>query len=81
MRISRPTPEVKNPVLINDWENVAYWEESKQNKVLLNKFDFFQIQLEGLGRNITTGKLCNFLTFLNLKLTKNCCRNMNIHFS
>lgn len=81
MRISRPTPEVKNPVLINDWENFAYWEESKQNKVLLNKFDFFQIQLEGLGRNITTGKLCNFLTFLNLKLTQNCCRNMNIHFS
>ena len=81
MRISRPTPEVKNPVLINDWENVAYCEESKQNKVLLNKFDFFQIQLEGLGRNITTGKLCNFLTFLNLKLTQNCCRNMNIHFS
>ena len=70
MRISRPTPEVKNPVLINDWENFAYWEESKQNKVLLNKFDFFQIQLEGLGRNITTGKLCNFLTCLNLKLTQ-----------
>ena len=49
MRISGPIMEVKKSAVINDWENISYWEEREQSKVLENKFCLFQIQLRVLG--------------------------------
>ena len=51
IRMSGPISEVtKKSTLTSDWENIAYWEEYQQNKVLANKFGLFQIQLgEGSG--------------------------------
>ena len=46
IRIRGPIPEIKKPVLINDWKNIAYWKESEQSKRLANKFGLFKIQLE-----------------------------------
>ena len=47
---SGPIPEVKKPTPINDWENVAYWEESVKSKAFANMFGLFQIQLGGLEK-------------------------------
>ena len=50
IKISGPIPEVRKTALINDWLNtMAYWEESEQGKVLVNKFGLFPAQLMGLG--------------------------------
>ena len=50
IKISEPIPEVRKTALINDWLNtMAYWEESEQGKVLVNKFGLFPAQLMGLG--------------------------------
>ena len=50
IKISQPIPEVRKTALINDWLNtMAYWEESEQGKVLVNKFGLFSAQLMGLG--------------------------------
>ena len=49
MRISGPIMEVKKSAVINDWENISYWEEREQSKALENKFCLFQIQLRVLG--------------------------------
>ena len=50
IKISEPIPEVRKTALINDWLNtMAYWEESEQGKVLVNKFGLFSAQLMGLG--------------------------------
>ena len=34
---------LKKSVLANDWESVAYWEESEQSEVLANKFGLSQM--------------------------------------
>ena len=50
IKISEPIPEVRKTALINDLLNtMAYWEESEQGKVLVNKFGLFSAQLMGLG--------------------------------
>ena len=49
MRISGPIMEVKKSAVINDWENISYWEEPEQSKALENKFCLFQIQWRVLG--------------------------------
>ena len=50
IKISEPIPEVRKTALISDWLNtMAYWEESEQGKVLVNKFGLFSAQLMGLG--------------------------------
>ena len=36
MTISGPIMEVKKSAVINDWENISYWEEPEQSKE--NKF-------------------------------------------
>ena len=48
MRKLGPIIEVKKSV-INDRENISYWEEPEQSKALGNKFCLFQIQLSVLG--------------------------------
>ena len=72
----------------NDWENIAYWEKCEQREVLANKFALSQIQLGILVLVPTTGKICNFSTFLileiafpALKLTEDCYLNLKISFS
>ena len=62
---------------MNDWENVAYWEESEQSKALANNFGLSQTQLGSLGGSRSQG---NFAispphletVFPALKLTQNC---------
>ena len=49
MRISGPIVEVKKSAVINDWENISYWEEPEQSQALENNFYLFQIQLSVLG--------------------------------
>ena len=72
----------------NDWDNIAFWEESEQREVLANKFGLSQIQLEISVLVTTPGKFCNFspfssleIAFPALRLTENCYLNMNISFS
>ena len=36
IRISGPITEVKKFAVINDWENISYWEEPEQIKALEN---------------------------------------------
>ena len=61
IRISGPILEVKKKsALINDWENIAHWEESEQSKAFGNKFGLFQIQL-GVLEGVTTQE--NFAVF------------------
>ena len=94
IRISRPIPHVKKSALNNDWENIfAYWVESQQSDVWVNKCGLFQIQLGrgvggGSGSGPILGKFCKIYphlilepVFAGLKLTKNSCRNMNISFA
>ena len=50
IRRSRPIPE-KKFVLINNRENIAYWEEIKQSEMLPKKFSLFQMQWKGLGKS------------------------------
>ena len=45
--------------LIN-WENVAYWKESKQNKALANNFNLSQIHLGWSGGVAMPGKFSIF---------------------
>ena len=73
--------------MVNDWENIAYWDETEQREVLLNKFGLSQIQLGRLGLGATPEKVCIFSPRLSLetvvsalKLTKNCYVNMSISF-
>ena len=40
--------------------NFAYWEESGQSDVLVNKFGLSQTQLGGLGRVAMPGKFSSF---------------------
>ena len=49
MRIPGPIVEVKKSAVINDWENISYWEEPEQSQALENNFYLFQIQLRVLG--------------------------------
>ena len=49
MGISGPITEVKIPAVINDWENILYWEEPEQTKALENQLCLFQIQFGVLG--------------------------------
>ena len=49
MRIPGPIVEVKKSAVINDWENISYWEEPEQSQALENNFYLFQIQLSVLG--------------------------------
>ena len=49
MRIAGPVTEVKKSAVINDWENISYWQEPEESKALENKFCLFQIQLGVLG--------------------------------
>ena len=87
IRISRPIAHVKKSALINDWENIfAYWLESKQSEVWVNKSDLIQLQLRSL--NPILGKFCKFYSHLilgplfpGIKLTKNCYIDVNISFS
>ena len=79
--------KISGPILTNDWENIACWEESEQRVVLANKFVLSKTQLGILGLVTTPRKFCNFLTFLStevafpaLKLTENCYLNINIFF-
>ena len=51
--------------MINDWENISYWEEPKQSKALGNKF--CSKYSWGLGGVETLGKVCNFYPHLNLE--------------
>ena len=52
IRIRGPIPEIKKPVLINDWKNIAYWKESEQSKRLFK----IQLELEGLRGNLKPKK-------------------------
>ena len=59
----------KKSALIDDSGSiVAYWEESKQSKVLLNKCGLFQICFKHIcvawGDCTTPGKFCNFYLIL-----------------
>ena len=49
MRIPGPIVEVKKSAVINDWENISYWEEPEQSMALESNFCLFQIQLRILG--------------------------------
>ena len=40
---------------MNDWENVAYWEESEQSKALANNFGLSQTQLGSLEGSRSQG--------------------------
>ena len=79
----------KISTLFNDWENIAFGEESEKSEALANKFGLLQIQLGGLGGGVTTpGKVRNVSPCLRLetifpavKLTQICSINMNIAFS
>ena len=60
IRISRPIAHVKKSTLINDWENIfAYWLESKQSKVWVNKYDLIQLQLTSLGAILSEENFAN----------------------
>ena len=63
MRILGSIPEVKKSALTNDWENIAYWEETEQREVLENKFSLSQIQVGGLGLVTTPEKFSFFSLF------------------
>ena len=39
----------KISTLFNDWENIAFGEESEKSEALANKFGLLQIRLGGLG--------------------------------
>ena len=52
--------------MINDWENIACWEESKQSETLATKFGLFQIELVGLGWVGTPEKIFNYFPHLTL---------------
>ena len=88
MQFSNTFIRILVPIWTNDWENITYWEESKQKEVLANKFGLSQIQLGILVLVTIPGKFCNFpplisleIAFLALKLAENCYLNMNIFFS
>ena len=62
--------------------------QRKESIASLDKCGLFQMQLTGLGGNAITGKFYIFClhvilerVFPALKLTRNCCVNMNISFS
>ena len=44
------TRSKKKSALINDWENIAYWEKSEESKALVDKYSSFQKQQGGLGQ-------------------------------
>ena len=44
IRTSGPITEVKKSALINDWENIAYWDKSQQSKALAKNLGLFQMQ-------------------------------------
>ena len=62
--------------------------QRKESIASLDKCGLFQMQMRGLGGNAITGKFYIFylhvileIVFPALKLTQNCCVNMNISFS
>ena len=68
IRISGPIPEGKKSALTNDCKNIiAYWEKSKQNKVIENKFGLLQLYSWGsVGWRILR-KFFQFYLHLNLQ--------------
>ena len=48
------------PIWINDWDNIAFWEESEQREMLTNKFGLAHIQLGILVLVTTPGKCLQF---------------------
>ena len=59
-RISGPIPGVKKSTVINDYENIAYSDESEQGKVQVNKCNLFLGLLVGLRHSTTSGKFGYF---------------------
>ena len=59
-RISGPIPGVKKSTVINDYENIAYSDESEQGKVQVNKWDLFLGLLVGLRHSTTSEKFGYF---------------------
>ena len=59
-RISRPIPAVKKSTVINDYENIAYSDESEQGKVQVNKCDLLLGLLVSLRHSTTSGKIGYF---------------------
>ena len=49
IKTSGRVTEVKKSVLINDWDNISYWEEPEQSKALKKKVCLLQILLGVLG--------------------------------
>ena len=89
IRMSGPIPEVKNPTLINDYENIiAYSKESEQSEVLGKQVWFVPNTFGGLRVSLTSGKCGHFYFHLSLetifpalKLTLNCYINISVSFS
>ena len=52
IRIAEPITTVKKSAVMNDWENISYWEEPEESKALENKCCLFQIQLGVLRREL-----------------------------
>ena len=50
---SEPIPEIKKSLLVNDWENIAYYEDPEESEVLANKCVCFpQVQFcEVMGKS------------------------------
>ena len=55
----------KKSTLINDWGNIAYYEESEQSEELGNNFGLSQIQLRSLGSRNARKILLFFLSLGN----------------
>ena len=49
IKTSGRVTEVKKSVLINDWDNISYWEEPEQSNALKKKVCLLQILLGVLG--------------------------------
>ena len=79
-------PEIKKSALVNDWEIMAYWEESEQTKCWRASVVRFKNGGSGVA---APGKRCKFFfphlsletIFSATELTRNCYINMNIFSS
>ena len=60
----------KKTELINDWENIAYWEKSEKSKALTKKFGLFQIQWqsETMWQSETAGQSETIYLLQNISL-------------
>ena len=61
--------------MVNDWENIAYWDETKQREVLPNKFGLSQTVT--LSVKLLTQNLC-FCLKIKIKQTQ-AAQIRNIH--